>query len=51
MGLPHNPSHWPNIRPLEAEFRRRLWITLYYINSFTSTQLGLPHIYHQGFSM
>ncbi|KAE8388236.1 hypothetical protein BDV23DRAFT_174063 [Aspergillus alliaceus] len=51
MGLPHNPSHWPNIRPLEAEFRRRLWITLYYINSFTSTQLGLPHIYHQGFSI
>lgn len=44
MGLHRDPSHWPNIRPLEAEFRRRLWITLYHMDFFTSTQIGLPRI-------
>ncbi|PYI09931.1 hypothetical protein BO78DRAFT_336264 [Aspergillus sclerotiicarbonarius CBS 121057] len=44
MGLHRDPSHWPNIRPLEAEFRRRLWITLYHMDFFTSTQVGLPRI-------
>lgn len=44
MGLHRDPSHWPNIRPLEAEFRRRLWITLYHLDFFTSTQVGLPRI-------
>lgn len=43
-GLHRDPSHWPNIRPLEAEFRRRLWITLYHMDFFTSTQVGLPRI-------
>jgi hypothetical protein len=44
IGLHRDPSHWPNIRPLEAEFRRRLWITLYHMDFFTSTQVGLPRI-------
>ncbi|RFU27838.1 hypothetical protein B7463_g8492, partial [Scytalidium lignicola] len=44
MGLHRDPSHWPVIRPLEAEFRRRLWITLYHMDFFTSTQVGLPRI-------
>ncbi|RDW57488.1 oleate activated transcription factor 3 [Coleophoma cylindrospora] len=44
MGLHRDPSHWPSIRPLEAEFRRRLWITLYHMDFFTSTQVGLPRI-------
>jgi hypothetical protein len=44
MGLHRDPSHWPEIRPLQAEFRRRLWITLYQMDFFTSTQVGLPRI-------
>lgn len=44
MGLQRDPSHWPNIRPLEAEFRRRLWTTLYHMDFFTSIQVGLPRI-------
>jgi Fungal specific transcription factor domain len=44
MGLHRDPSHWPNIRHSEAEFRRRLWITLYHMDFFTSTQVGLPRI-------
>ncbi|RDW58331.1 oleate activated transcription factor 3 [Coleophoma crateriformis] len=44
MGFHRDPSHWPSIRPLEAEFRRRLWITLYHMDFFTSTQVGLPRI-------
>lgn len=44
MGLQRDPSHWPNIKPLEAEFRRRLWITLYHMDFFTSVQVGLPRI-------
>lgn len=44
MGLHRDPSHWPNIRPLEAEFRRRIWITLYQMDFFTSTKIGLPRI-------
>lgn len=44
MGLHRDPSHWPNIRPLEAELRRRRWITLYQLDYLTSTQVGLPRI-------
>ena len=44
MGLHRDPSHWPNIRPLQAELRRRVWITLYQMDFFTSTQVGLPRI-------
>jgi len=44
MGLHRDPSHWPNLRPLQAELRRRIWITLYQMDVFTSTQVGLPRI-------
>lgn len=44
MGLHRDPSHWPNVGPLEAEFRRRLWMTLYHMDFFTSTRVGLPRI-------
>ena len=44
MGLHRDPSHWPNIRPMQAELRRRVWITLYQMDFFTSTQVGLPRI-------
>ncbi|KAF5006502.1 hypothetical protein FDECE_7123 [Fusarium decemcellulare] len=44
MGLHRDPSHWSNIRPLQAEFRRRIWMTLYDMDFFTSTQIGLPRI-------
>ncbi|KAF4468960.1 Oleate activated transcription factor 3 [Fusarium albosuccineum] len=44
MGLHRDPSHWSNIQPLQAEFRRRIWMTLYDMDFFTSTQIGLPRI-------
>jgi hypothetical protein len=44
MGLHRDPSHWPNIRPLQAELRRRTWMTLYQMDFFTSSQIGLPRI-------
>lgn len=44
VGLHRDPSHWPGIRPLQAELRRRLWMTLYQMDFFTSTQVGLPRI-------
>ncbi|KAJ5815113.1 fungal-specific transcription factor domain-containing protein [Penicillium riverlandense] len=44
MGLHRDPSHWPNIRPLHAELRRRIWIALYQMDYFTSTEIGLPRI-------
>lgn len=44
MGLHRDPSHWPKIRPLQAEMRRRLWMALYQMDFFTSTQIGLPRI-------
>jgi Fungal specific transcription factor domain len=44
VGLHRDPSHWPNIRPLQAELRRRLWMALYQMDFFTSTQVGLPRI-------
>ncbi|CAK7205178.1 hypothetical protein SEUCBS139899_007943 [Sporothrix eucalyptigena] len=44
MGLHRDPSHWPSIRPLHAEMRRRLWISLYQMDFFTSVQVGLARI-------
>ncbi|KAL1906973.1 hypothetical protein Sste5344_007269 [Sporothrix stenoceras] len=44
MGLHRDPSHWPSIRPLQAELRRRLWISLYQMDFFTSVQVGLSRI-------
>ncbi|KAF2740596.1 hypothetical protein EJ04DRAFT_454808 [Polyplosphaeria fusca] len=43
MGLHRDPSHW-SIRPMQAELRRRQWLTLYQMDFFTSTQVGLPRI-------
>ena len=44
MGLHRDPSHFPSIRPLQAELRRRIWMALYQLDFFTSTQIGLPRI-------
>ena len=44
MGLHRDPSHWPSIRPLHAEMRRRLWISYYQMDFYTSAQLGLARI-------
>lgn len=44
MGLHRDSSHWPDIRPYQSELRRRLWIILYQMDFFTSTQVGLPRI-------
>lgn len=44
MGLHRDPSHWPNIRPLQSELRRRAWAFLYSLDFFSSTQVGLPRL-------
>ncbi|KAI8670783.1 Zn(2)-C6 fungal-type domain-containing protein [Fusarium keratoplasticum] len=44
MGLHRDPGHWPTVRPLQAEFRRRMWMMLYDMDFFTSIQVGLPRI-------
>lgn len=44
MGLHRDPSHWPRIQPMQAEMRRRIWVALYQMDFFTSTQVGLPRI-------
>lgn len=44
IGLHRDPRHWPNLRPLQAEMRRRIWMSLYHMDFFTSTQVGLPRL-------
>ncbi|KXS96170.1 hypothetical protein AC578_2656 [Pseudocercospora eumusae] len=44
IGLHRDPRHWPNLRPLQAEMRRRIWTSLYHMDFFTSTQVGLPRL-------
>jgi hypothetical protein len=44
VGLHRDPSHWPSVGPLDAEYWRRLWIVLYHMDYDTSTQVGLPRI-------
>lgn len=44
LGLHRDPSHWPEIDPLQSQLRRRLWIMLYQMDFFTSTQVGMPRI-------
>jgi hypothetical protein len=44
MGLHRDPSHWPNIQLAQAELRRTLWMVLYQMDFFTSTEVGLPRI-------
>lgn len=44
MGLHRDPSHWPNIQPVQAELRRTIWMVLYQMDFFTSAEVGLPRI-------
>lgn len=44
MGFHRDPSHWPHIRPFQAELRRRVWMVLYQMDFYTSAQVGLPRI-------
>ncbi|EME79066.1 uncharacterized protein MYCFIDRAFT_166965 [Pseudocercospora fijiensis CIRAD86] len=44
IGLHRDPRHWPTLRPLQAEMRRRIWTSLYHMDFFTSTQVGLPRL-------
>lgn len=44
MGLHRDPSHWPNIQLAQAELRRTIWMVLYQMDFFTSTEVGLPRI-------
>lgn len=42
MGYHRDPSHFPEISPLKAEMRRRLWTTVLLGDSLISGQMGMP---------
>ncbi|KAI1451226.1 putative fungal-specific transcription factor [Annulohypoxylon moriforme] len=42
MGYHRDPSHFPGISPLQAEMRRRLWVTVLLGDSLISSQMGMP---------
>ncbi|KAL8770429.1 MAG: hypothetical protein Q9209_003855 [Squamulea sp. 1 TL-2023] len=44
MGYHRDPSHFPGIRPLESEMRRRLWATVLHGDILISSQMGMPRM-------
>lgn len=42
----HKPSPPASLSPVEAEHRKRVWWTTYCIDRMTSTEMGLPPIFH-----
>ncbi|KAI0431094.1 fungal-specific transcription factor domain-containing protein [Xylaria sp. FL1042] len=44
MGYHRDPSHFPEILPLQAEMRRRLWSTVLLGDILISSQMGMPRM-------
>ncbi|KAI1421820.1 fungal-specific transcription factor domain-containing protein [Xylaria sp. FL1777] len=44
MGYHRDPSHFPEIPPLQAEMRRRLWSTVLLGDILISSQMGMPRM-------
>lgn len=44
MGYHRDPSHFSTIRPLEAEMRRRTWISIFMLDLNIASQAGVPRI-------
>lgn len=42
MAYHRDPGHFSGIRPFDAEMRRRVWATIYYVDLGISAQMGLP---------
>ncbi|GLA64645.1 hypothetical protein AtubIFM54640_006369 [Aspergillus tubingensis] len=44
MGYHRDPSHFPNLSPLQGEMRRRLWTTVLTSDILLSSQMGMPRM-------
>jgi len=44
MGYHRDPSHFPDISPLQGEMRRRVWATVLTSDTLISSQMGMPRI-------
>ncbi|RAL05410.1 uncharacterized protein BO80DRAFT_397956 [Aspergillus ibericus CBS 121593] len=44
MGYHRDPSHFPDLTPLQGEMRRRLWATVLLGDILISSQMGLPRM-------
>ncbi len=44
MGYHRDPSHFPDISPLQSEMRRRLWATVLQGDILVSSQMGMPRM-------
>lgn len=44
MGYHRDPSHFPNLTPLQGEMRRRLWTTVLTSDTLLSSQMGMPRM-------
>ncbi|KAJ2988768.1 hypothetical protein NUW58_g3806 [Xylaria curta] len=44
MGYHRDPSHFPNITPLQSEMRRRLWSSIVFSDVMISCQMGMPRM-------
>lgn len=44
MGYHRDPSHFSGISPLEAEMRRRVWVTVLLGDLLISSQMGMPRM-------
>ncbi|EKG15178.1 Transcription factor fungi [Macrophomina phaseolina MS6] len=47
VGYHRDPSHTPQIKPFQAEMRRRHWATIVQLDLMTSTQVGLPRMVNE----
>ncbi|KAK4145567.1 putative fungal-specific transcription factor, partial [Dichotomopilus funicola] len=44
MGYHRDPIHYPDLTPLQAEMRRRLWATVLQGDILVSSQMGMPRM-------
>ncbi|PWY65859.1 fungal-specific transcription factor domain-containing protein [Aspergillus eucalypticola CBS 122712] len=44
MGYHRDPSHFPDLSPLQGEMRRRLWTTVLTSDILLSSQMGMPRM-------
>lgn len=44
VGYHRDPSHFPDITPLQCEMRRRTWATVLQADILISTQMGMPRM-------
>ncbi|KAI1117993.1 fungal-specific transcription factor domain-containing protein [Nemania sp. NC0429] len=48
MGYHRDPSHFPELPPLQAEMRRRVWSTVMFSDVMISSQMGMPRMIFDG---